>query len=158
MPCAAPVMIATRSRRRTGARSLPRAPLRARARPPAPRSRSCAAAAAPRRVDEYLAELDRLIAAHDYFKQDKVIPAIGRGAASREVVQRLALEFYYLGKWMTPEFALLVANAPDAYAFTMDASQHYHHWAQNLADEAGYLRDPNHVQMKVAFCHQLGLG
>ncbi len=114
-------------------------------------------AAPPRPVDEYLAELDRLIAAHDYFKQDKVIPAIGRGAASREVVQRLALEFYYLGKWMTPEFALLVANAPDAYAFTMDASQHYHHWAQNLADEAGYLRDPNHVQMKVAFCHQLGL-
>src|SRR3989441_1950102 len=114
-------------------------------------------AAPPRPVDEYLAELDRLIAAHDYFKQDKVIPAIGRGAASREVVQRLALEFYYLGKWMTPEFALLVANAPDAYAFTMDASQHYHHWAQNLADEAGYLRDPNHVQMKVAFCRQLGL-
>src|SRR2546426_1182083 len=73
-------------------------------------------AAPPRPVDEYLAELDRLIAAHDYFKQDKVIPAIGRGAASREVVQRLALEFYYLGKWMTPEFALLVANAPDAYA------------------------------------------
>src|SRR5207245_10943990 len=58
---------------------------------------------------------------------------------------------------MTPEFALLVANAPDAYAFTMDASQHYHHWAQNLADEAGYLRDPNHVQMKLAFCHQLRL-
>src|SRR5439155_11751702 len=68
-------------------------------------------AAPPRPVDEYLAELDRLIAAHDYFKQDKVIPAIGRGAASREVVQHLALEFYYLGKWMTPEFALLVANA-----------------------------------------------
>src|SRR5207253_2815869 len=53
-------------------------------------------AAPPLPVDEYLAELDRLIAAHDYFKQDKVIPAIGRGAASREVVQRLALEFYYL--------------------------------------------------------------
>jgi len=112
----------------------------------------------PLPVGAYLAELDRLIADHDYFKQDRVIPAIGRGTASREVVQRLALEFYYLGKWMTPEFALLVANAPDAYAFTMDASQHYHHWAQNLADEAGYLRDPNHVQMKVAFCRQLGLG
>ena len=73
------------------------------------------------------------------------------------MVQRLALEFYYLGKWMTPEFALLIANAPDAYAFTMDASQHYHHWAQNFADEAGYLRDPNHVQMKVDFCRLLGL-
>ena len=114
-----------------------------------------AAAALP--VDQYLAELDRLIASHNAFEQDRVIPAIGKGTASREVVQRLALEFYCLGKWMTPEFALLVANAPDAYAFTMDASQHYHHWAQNFADEAGYLRDPNHVQMKVEFCRQLGL-
>ena len=111
----------------------------------------------PLPVDDYLAELDRLIEAHNAFRQDKVIPAIGRGTASREVVHRLALEFYYLGKWMTPEFALLVANAPDAYAFTMDASQHYHHWAQNFADEAGYLRDPNHVRMKVEFCRQLGL-
>ena len=44
-------------------------------------------------VDEYLAELDGLIASHDYFKQDKVVPAIGRGTAPRDVVQRLALEF-----------------------------------------------------------------
>jgi pyrroloquinoline quinone (PQQ) biosynthesis protein C len=108
-------------------------------------------------VDDYLAELDRLIEAHDSFRQDRVIPAIGRGAASREVVQRIALEFYYLGKWMTPEFSVLIANAPDGYAFTMEESVHYHHWAQNFADEAGYLRDPNHVQMKVEFCHQLGL-
>jgi pyrroloquinoline quinone (PQQ) biosynthesis protein C len=111
----------------------------------------------PTPVDAYLADLDRLIAAHNAFKQDKVVPAVGRGTASREVVTRLALEFYYLGKWMTPEFALLVANAPDGYAFTMEDSRHYHHWVQNLADEAGYLRDPNHVQMKVDFCHQLGL-
>jgi pyrroloquinoline quinone (PQQ) biosynthesis protein C len=108
-------------------------------------------------VDAYLADLDALIAAHNAFKQDRVVPAIGAGRASRETVQRLALEFYYLGKWMTPDFALLVANAPDAYAFTMEDSRHYHHWAQNLADEAGYLRDPNHVQMKVEFCRQLGL-
>jgi pyrroloquinoline quinone (PQQ) biosynthesis protein C len=120
-------------------------------------TRGGGAALPPLPVGDYLADLDRLIAAHDYFKQDAVIPAIGRGTASRAIVQRLALEFYYLGKWMTPEFALLVANAPDAYAFTIEDSQHYHHWAQNLADEAGYLRDPNHVQMKVAFCHQLGL-
>src|SRR4030095_7101926 len=108
-------------------------------------------------VDEYLAELDRFIAAHDYFKQDKVVPAIGRGTAPRDVVQRLALEFYYLGRWMTPEFSVLIANSPDAYAFTMEDSVHYHHWAQNFADEAGYLRDPNHVQMKIEFCRQLGL-
>jgi pyrroloquinoline quinone (PQQ) biosynthesis protein C len=108
-------------------------------------------------VDDYLAELDQLIAAHNAFKQDKVIPVIGNGTASRETVRRLALEYYYLGRWMTPEFALLIANAPDAYAFTMDASQHYHHWAQNFADEVGYLRDPNHVQMKIEFCRQVGL-
>lgn len=115
------------------------------------------APAAALAVDQYLAELDQLIAAHDYFRQDEVIPAIGRGTASRGVVQRVALEFYYLGRWMTPEFALLICNAPDVFAFTMDASQHYHHWAQNFADEAGYLRDPNHVVMKVEFCRQLGL-
>ena len=28
---------------------------------------------------------------------------------------------------------------------------------ETAADEAGYLRDPNHVQMKVDFCRQLGL-
>jgi pyrroloquinoline quinone (PQQ) biosynthesis protein C len=111
----------------------------------------------PLPVDDYLADLDRLIERHNYFRQDRVVPAIGRGTASREVVQRVALEFYYLGRWMTPEFAVLIANAPDAHAFTMEESAHYHHWAQNFADEAGYLRDPNHVQMKVDFCHQLGL-
>jgi len=111
----------------------------------------------PMPVDDYLADLDRLIASHNPFAKDRVIPAIGAGKATREVVQRLALEFYYLGKWMTPEFALLIANSPDVFAFTMEDSQHYHHWAQNFADEAGYLRDPNHVQMKVEFCRQLGL-
>jgi pyrroloquinoline quinone (PQQ) biosynthesis protein C len=108
-------------------------------------------------VDAYLAELDRLIDAHDYFRQDKVIPAIGRGAASRETVRRVALELYYLGRWMTPDFAILIANAPDVHAFTMEESAHYRHWVQNFADETGYLRDPNHVQMKVEFCRQLGI-
>ncbi|MGH7893089.1 MAG: iron-containing redox enzyme family protein [Candidatus Binatia bacterium] len=108
-------------------------------------------------VEQYLREIDALIAAHDYFKLDEVTPAIGAGTASRDVVRRVALEYYYLGKWMTPEFAVLVANAPDVYSFTMEHSTHYHHWAQNFADEAGYLRDPNHVQMKVEWCRQLGL-
>ena len=56
---------------------------------------------------------------------------------------------------MTPEFPLLIANAPDADAFTMDDSEHYAHWAQNFADETGYLRDPNHVLMKVEYTRAL---
>jgi pyrroloquinoline quinone (PQQ) biosynthesis protein C len=107
-------------------------------------------------VDAYLAELDALIAAQDYLRQDRVVPAVGAGTASRDVVKRLALEFYTLGRWITPEFPMLIANAPDVHAFTMDHSTHYKHWAQNFADEAGYLGDPNHVQMKVEFCRQLG--
>src|SRR5262245_66229248 len=77
-------------------------------------------------VDDYLAELDRLIAAHDYFAQDRVIPAIGRGTASREVVQRLALEFSVLGKRLTPETTILIANSPYGYTFTIEASVNYH--------------------------------
>ena len=75
-------------------------------------------------VDEYLAELDRLIAAHDYRRQDRVIPAIAGGRASREIVQKVALELYAVGRWLAPEIALLIANAPDAYAFTMEDSTH----------------------------------
>ena len=108
-------------------------------------------------VDDYLRQIDTLVAAHDYFRQDLVVPAIGAGRASREVVQRVALESYYVGKWTTPEVAMLIANAPDVYSFTMEHSTHYHHWAQRFADQAGYLRDPNHVDMKIEWCRQLGL-
>ena len=129
------------------ARMLHERPRHVRAKPGIPSSRPAARRRARACPSTTISPtLDRLIAAHDYFKQDKVIPAIGAGEASQEVVQQIALEFYYLGKWMTPEFAVLIANAPDAYAFTMEDSTHYHHWAQNFADETGYLRDPNHVR------------
>ena len=108
-------------------------------------------------VDRYLAEIDAFIAEHNPYRQNKVIEAIGLGTASREVVKRYAMELYYLGLWMTPEFALLVANSPDADALSLDASEHYAHWTQNFADETGYLRDPNHVLMKVEMCRQLGV-
>ena len=108
-------------------------------------------------VDDFLAELDRFIDAHNPYRINKVIPAIGNGSASFEVVKRYAKELYYLGLWMTPEFPLLIANAPDAFEFTMVDSEHYAHWAQNFADEAGYLRDPNHVLMKVEYTRALGI-
>src|SRR5215470_3337783 len=108
-------------------------------------------------VDEFLAELDAFIETHSPYTQNKVVPAIGAGTASLDVVKRYAKELYYLGLWMTPELALLVANAPDAYALTLEDSEHYAHWCQNFADETGYLGDPNHVQMKVDHCRQLGI-
>ena len=100
-------------------------------------------------VDAFLHELDDFIARHSPYSQNEVVPAIGAGRASLGIVRRFAKELYYLGLWMTPEFPLLIANAPDADAFTIDDSEHYLHWAQNFADETGYLRDPNHVLMKV---------
>lgn len=108
-------------------------------------------------VDAYLAEIDAFIAAHNPYHQNRVIAAIGNGTASIDVVRRYAKELYYLGLWMTPEFALLIANAPDADRLTLDHSEHYAHWCQNFADETGYLRDPNHVLMKVEMCRQLGI-
>src|SRR5258706_13366617 len=100
-------------------------------------------------VDAFLHELDAFIAAHSPYTQNTVVPAIGAGRASLAIVQRYAMELYYLGLWMTPEFPLLIANAPDVDAFTMEDSEHYLHWAQNFADETGYLRDPNHNLMTV---------
>ena len=108
-------------------------------------------------VDDFLAELDAFIEQHSPYTQNKVVPAIGSGTASLDVVKRYAKELYYLGLWMTPEFPLLIANAPDTDAFTMDDSEHYAHWAQNFADETGYLRDPNHVLMKVEYTRALGI-
>ncbi len=108
-------------------------------------------------VAEFLAGLDRFIDAHNPYRQNKVIPAIGNGTASRAVVNRYAMELYYLGIWMTPEFPLLIANAPDTDALALDDSEHYAHWMQNFADEAGFLRDPNHVVMKVEYTRALGI-
>ncbi len=108
-------------------------------------------------VDVYLATVDAFIDAHNPYRINKVIAAIGDGTASIDHVKRYAKELYYLGLWMTPEFALLVASAPDRYGLTMEHSEHYAHWCQNFADEAGFLGDPNHVVMKVEHCHQLGI-
>jgi pyrroloquinoline quinone (PQQ) biosynthesis protein C len=108
-------------------------------------------------VDEFLAQLDAFMAAHNPYRQNKVIPAIGSGKASFEVVKRYAMELYYLGLWMTPEFPLLIANSPDTDALTLDDSEHYAHWTQNFADEAGFLRDPNHVLLKVEYTRALGI-
>jgi pyrroloquinoline quinone (PQQ) biosynthesis protein C len=108
-------------------------------------------------VDEFLAELDRFIAEHNPYDRNEVIPAIGNGTASLDIVKRYAKELYYLGLWMTPEFPLLIANAPDTDAFTLEDSEHYAHWTQNFADECGYLRDPNHVLMKVEYTRALGI-
>jgi pyrroloquinoline quinone (PQQ) biosynthesis protein C len=107
-------------------------------------------------VDDYLPSLDQMI--KDICQtRDKLIPAIAAGRASRDVIRRLAMEFYYLGKWMTPDFACFIANAPDAYELTLEHSEHYAHWCQNFADEAGYLRDPNHVLMKWEWCQMMGI-
>jgi pyrroloquinoline quinone (PQQ) biosynthesis protein C len=108
-------------------------------------------------IDAYVADLDREIA-EICQTRDEVTPAIGDGSAPLDLVKTIAKEYYYLGRWMTPEFSVFIANAPDVYALTMDHSEHYAHWSQNFADEIGYLRDPNHVQMKWAWCQQLGIG
>jgi hypothetical protein len=111
----------------------------------------------PLPVRAYLADLDQLIAQHDVVRQDRVLAAIAAGTAARPVVQRVALEAYWLGRWTTPELALLIANAPDAHALTMEHSAHYQHWTRSFAGESGYLGAPHHALGRLEVCRQLGL-
>src|SRR2546430_4056824 len=69
---------------------------------------------------------------------DRVGPAIIAGRAPAAVVRRVALEDYHAARWVAPELALLVANAPDAYAFTIDHTRHYRHWAERFAGLTGF--------------------
>jgi pyrroloquinoline quinone (PQQ) biosynthesis protein C len=112
---------------------------------------------APLPVEDYLRELDALVAAHDPGAIDRVLPAIATGRAPRDVVRRVVLEHYCTAKWMTPDLAVLIANAPDVYSFTMEDSTHYAHWARRFAGATGYLGGPSHVQVAIDWCRQLGI-
>ena len=107
--------------------------------------------------DSYLEEFDRLIAARDPSKQDRVTLAIAAGTAPREVVRRVALEAYHAVRWLAPEVALLVANAPDAYAFTIEQTRHYRHWAERFAALAGFSAGPGELGRRLERCRELGL-
>lgn len=107
-------------------------------------------------VDEFMADLEKLIS-ETITERNEVWRAVADGRLSWEYLQRLAKEYYFLGRWYTAEFASLIANSPDPDAVTMAESEHFQHWIQNLADEVGYLGDPNHVDMKVQWARQLGV-
>jgi hypothetical protein len=110
---------------------------------------------APLPVDAYLAELGAIAAAAS--ADDPVLAALERGTAPPAAVRRLVLEHCHVVKWTTAELPLLVANAPDVYSFTLDASAHYRHWAETFASEAGYLGHPGHLASVVDWCRQLGI-
>src|SRR5205823_9773013 len=42
-------------------------------------------------------------------------------------------------------------------ALTLERSEHFIHWCQNLADETGFAGDRNHVDMKVEWAHLIGV-
>lgn len=112
------------------------------------------AAALP--VDEFLQSLEALqkeIATD----RNQVWERVADGTLSLEMLKRLCKEYYFLGKWYTSEFGSLVASAPDVDAIDLAHSEHFLHWAQNLADEMGFAGDRNHVDMKVDWARMLGL-
>ncbi len=118
------------------------------------RGRSGGAAALP--VDDFMASLEALQAEIMTVK-NVVWERVADGTLSVDYVKRLCLEYYFLGKFYTAEFGSLVANAPDYDALTLEHSEHYLHWAQNLADEMGFAGDRNHVDMKYEWATMLGI-
>jgi hypothetical protein len=108
-------------------------------------------------VEDYLRELDALVTAHDPGAIDSVLPAIATGRAPRDVVRRVVLEHYCVAKWTTPDLAVLIANAPDVYRFTMDDSVHYRYWARRFVAATGYLGGQSHVDAALDWCRRLGI-
>src|SRR5215510_6490810 len=85
-------------------------------------------------VDEFMASLEAL-QAEVATEKNLVWERVADGTLSMELLQRLAKEYYFLGKWYTTEFGSIVSNAPDVDAVDLGRSEHYVHWAQNLAEE-----------------------
>jgi hypothetical protein len=109
----------------------------------------------PLAVDAFFADLDGLVAAGR--EPDRLGSAVRDGTAAPPIARRAALEAYHFAKWTTPECALLIANAPDVYAFTMDHAAHYGHWSRELARRTGYLDDGGGARVTRALCHALDL-
>ena len=107
-------------------------------------------------VDEFMSSLEAL-QAEVATDKNLVWERVADGTLSLELLQRLAKEYYFLGKWYTTEFGTLVSLAPDTDSFQLGSSQHFAHWLQNLADETGYTGDHNQVDMKVTWAGQLGI-
>jgi pyrroloquinoline quinone (PQQ) biosynthesis protein C len=113
-----------------------------------------AAAALP--VDQFMQELEDLQAEVATAK-NQVWLKVADGTLSDELLKRLAKEYYFLGVHYTKEFGSIVSNAPDTEVLQMGASEHFHHWLQNLADETGFTGDHNHVDMKLEWARMLGI-
>lgn len=107
-------------------------------------------------VEQFMADLEALIP-ELVTTRNRLWTAVADGTLSDELVKRFCMEYYFLGKWYTAEFGSLVSNAPDIDALTLDQSEHFIHWCQNLADETGFAGDRNHVDMKVEWAHLMGI-
>jgi pyrroloquinoline quinone (PQQ) biosynthesis protein C len=118
------------------------------------RGRARAEAALP--VEQFMDELEALIP-QLVTTRNQLWTAVADGTLSEDLVKRFCKEYYFLGKWYTAEFGSLVSNAPDIDALTLDQSEHFIHWCQNLADETGFAGDRNHVDMKVEWAHLMGI-
>src|SRR6478672_5488734 len=118
------------------------------------RGRAGTAEALP--VDQFMDELEALIP-ELVTTRNQLWQAVADGTLSEPLVKRFCKEYYFLGKWYTAEFGSLVSNAPDIDALSLDQSEHFIHWCQNLADETGFAGDRNHVDMKVEWAHLLDI-
>jgi pyrroloquinoline quinone (PQQ) biosynthesis protein C len=118
------------------------------------RGRAQTAEALP--VDQFMDALEALIP-EIVTTRNQLWQAVADGTLSEEFVKRFCKEYYFLGKWYTAEFGSLVSNAPDIDALTLDQSEHFVHWCQNLADETGFAGDRNHVDMKVEWAGLMGI-
>jgi pyrroloquinoline quinone (PQQ) biosynthesis protein C len=107
-------------------------------------------------VDDFMDELGT-IQSETATAKNMVSEAVADGSLSEEYLRRLAMEYYFVGRSFTTEFGSLVANAPDGDGFSKAGSEHFRHWASNLAAATGSGGGSSPVETLIEWNHQLGV-
>ena len=81
-------------------------------------------AAEAKSVGDFMNELETLQTEIATAK-NMVWEAVADGSLSPEYLQRLAKEYYFLGRYYTTEFGSIVSNAPDVDDLSLASSEHF---------------------------------
>ncbi len=107
-------------------------------------------------VEDFMADLEGLQASI-CANRNQLWTHVADGTLSVDYLRRFCKEYYFLGVHYTAEFGSLVSNSPDPDALSLDASEHFSHWTQNLSDETGFAGDRNHVDMKIEWARMMDI-
>ena len=108
-------------------------------------------------VEEFMAELEAIQATVCAHAQPRVGARRRRHAVARVPASASARSTTSSASGTRRSSARWWPTRPTPTPLDLEASEHFSHWIQNLADETGYAGDRNHVDMKVEWARMLGI-